>query len=150
MNVKLLRKVAKYIMEEPRRLNMGNWLRSAKEVCYLSKSRRPPCGTVACIAGTACIVAGIAKLVPEGKKQVYRLPPDGPLAAQKVLGLTQEEACRLFLVDIEWGDGPFDGVEGHWPEQFAAVYSDEHNTPLKNAKIVVARIEHFIKTKGAE
>ena len=46
VNVKLLKKVRKLIAEEPKRLNMGLW------GSQLRRGRsRPPCGTVACLAG---------------------------------------------------------------------------------------------------
>lgn len=47
LNVKLLRKVQKHILEEPRRLQMGVWQ---------SKSDDAPCGTIGCIAGWTALL----------------------------------------------------------------------------------------------
>jgi hypothetical protein len=146
MNVKLLRKVAKYILEEPRRLAMGSWVRDANP----KYKAHPACGTQACIAGTACILSGKAKLKThkEGFKY-FSLPQSAPHIGQKELGLTHKEACRLFLLDSDWGDSGFEGFEGHWPHKFIQQYEGA-KTNRKKARIAVARIEHFIKTCGKE
>jgi hypothetical protein len=56
MNVKLLRKIQKHILEEPRRLDMDVVL--VKDIDPASWRDAPPCGTVGCIAGWACALSG--------------------------------------------------------------------------------------------
>src|SRR5215472_5693396 len=82
----LLRKVAAYILEEPKRFNLNFWGSSidpkrfdnlaedddAEEAEEALLAAQPPCGTVACIAGNACIVTG--KIEPVLDDQVYHFP----------------------------------------------------------------------------
>lgn len=94
---------------------------------------RPPCGTTACIAGWALILSG-KRLRP-----LVNYTEQG----QKILGLTQTEAQKLFMVD-------------RWPEEFQKEYDEDAESCLssgvpsedvrKNARVVVSRIDHFIKT----
>lgn len=95
MNVRLLRRVAKHIVEEPRRYNQGSWC---------DRSNDAPCGTMACIAGWAVILGD--KLDP--KKIDHE---------------------RIY----------------HEAKRFHAA-----KTLRGRASVAVARIEHFIKTKGKE
>jgi hypothetical protein len=52
MNVKLLRRIQKHILAEPKRLDMGNFI-VRKSDGLGSLVRFPKCGTVGCIAGWA-------------------------------------------------------------------------------------------------
>ena len=54
MNTRLLRKVQKHILEEPRRLNMDIIL---DDRVSARDPKNPPCGTVGCIAGWAIVLA---------------------------------------------------------------------------------------------
>lgn len=72
MNKELLLRVKAHILEEPRRLNMSNWIDSGEpgtpiafdfeddanwqDLHVLTPEEAPPCGTVACIAGWSCIL----------------------------------------------------------------------------------------------
>jgi len=130
MNVKLLRKVKKHILENPKRLFMGRWIKRKSETPYLSfgegkKRPFPPCGTAACIAGWTCILS---------KHQISDNQSTGELATN-LLDINELQASRLF--------GPH-----AWPSKYQAGIKD--NGTKKTAKIAAARIEHFIKTKGAE
>jgi len=75
MNKELLLRVKAHILEEPRRLNMSNWIQDARvgslvHDAYesnrvgqfakhaLTENEAPPCGTVACLAGWACVLSG--------------------------------------------------------------------------------------------
>ena len=125
MNVKLLRKIQEHISEEPRRLVMS----------IVSDRKRPgstveddglefkaaKCGTVACIAGWACILT----------KQPYECME----RAEVILGLDRHQSTRLF----------FSGEWGKFRAKWLAA-----KTPKSRATIAVARIDHFIKTKGRE
>jgi len=61
LNVTLLRKVMKHILEEPRRLRQSEWLAKKGDAYYkhVPRKERPPCGTVACIAGWAVELSGV-------------------------------------------------------------------------------------------
>jgi hypothetical protein len=65
--------------------------------------------------------------------------------AQNILGLTEEQADRLFFLPI--------AHEHHeqysWPAKFEQRYNAATTLEAK-AKVAVERIEHFIKTKGRE
>ena len=130
MNVKLLRKVAKHILAEPTRLVMGNWLLKkgyedieAIEYGEFGSRPFPKCGTAGCIAGWTCELSG------KGKVKHH------DLVAKRLLGLNKRESERLFLPD-------------QWPAEFERGYNDDGRK--KTAEVAVARIEHFIKTKGKE
>lgn len=118
MNTKLLRKIKKHILEEPKRLRMWGWV---------SKSRRSPCGTAACIGGWAVILSG--KYSQEMNSDDIRKK------AQRLLGFRGMKAARLFGPDF-------------WPDQFHAGISG--NGKKRTAEVAAKRIEHFIKTDGAE
>ena len=136
MNTRLLRKVAKHIAEEPRRFQMGTWYQSAsmqdQVVEYSTKSSAnthdfPQCGTAACIGGWACILSGVTR------KSVL---DDAEAKAKKLLNLDSDSAFSLFSVRA-------------WPSRFRDRYLSAKN-PAARVRVAVARIEHFIKTKGAE
>lgn len=140
MNVKLLRKVEKRILAEPRRFDMmtfGDKL--DKEAIEALGEEAPPCGTVACIAGHVDwmthprLFAASVALGDYDDSIVER--------AAKELGLgfdpsQDTNAGRLFFDD-------------EWPKKFQAAFS-KAKTPLQRAKVAVKRIEHFIKTNGKE
>lgn len=127
MNVKLLRKVQKFILEEPRRFNMSSWIVPLDD--WLDD--RPPCGTALCIAGA---VYAIGKNLRLNRTSVV-----GDLVeafASDHLDLNQEESRRLFFA-------------GNWPLRFNRMYY-YGRTPLDRAKVGVERIDYFIKTKGTD
>lgn len=131
MNVKLLRKVKKHILAEPRRFVMWTW-KSTKEdnierrntfTSDASDNRQvkfAKCGTAACIAGWACILS---------KKEE---PADFRVTAQRLLKIGYRDGESLFSVDS-------------WPDEFRKAYQKSVTQPAL-VKIADARIEHFIKT----
>jgi hypothetical protein len=127
MKTKLLREVAKHIAEEPRRLNMH--LISTR--VDPSRHEAPPCGTVGCIAGWACMLSGMGIDEANWRK------------GEEILGLTSDQSMKLF--DFPTTDGFNDG----WPRKFGKRYVNA-KTPRGRMLATVARIEHFIATKGAE
>jgi hypothetical protein len=133
VNVELLRKIQKHITEEPRRLQMGGVIEHMNpgvEFCeHRAKFVVPKCGTVACIAGWAFILSGEGEV--ESDRQGYVM-----LRAEELLGLTSGEGDRLFLED--W-----------WPDLYLERW-EAAETAQERARIAVKRIDHFIKTDGAE
>ena len=96
MNVKLLRKVAKHILAEPKRLYMSDYVKVKKEGDDIGRSYAK-CGTAACVGGCACILS---------RKEVdYQ-------EAKELLGLDMEQAVTLF-------------APSKWPYRFQGGVSDD-------------------------
>lgn len=137
---RLLRKIQRRILKEPSSFRMDVW----------------NCGTAACIGGYACLL-GVPKIYPVSDSDEFATSratakqwidfykdttgllhtPRAQLReydteAQKILGLTAEEAHALFHV-------------ADWPDQYNVAYEDAGNRRAK-AKVAAARIEHFIQT----
>lgn len=116
INKALLRKVAKYILAEPRRYDQRTFGTSVRKSVS-------PCGTQACIAGWAAFLANgtnPASFRDEG----INIQSE----AQEALGLTDAETDTLF---IAW---PEDDIGG-WPEPYCTEYRKAKN---KQAKAEVA------------
>lgn len=143
MNIKLLRKVQKHILAEPRRLNMNRFgeLLDEDTLAELGKFA-PPCHTQACIGGTACWIER-----PRIFNRLLKEDEETEIAhrAQKLLGLTSDEADRLFYFAEMRHESP----DNFWPAKFQDAY-EAAKTPIAKAKIAAKRIDHFIATKGAE
>lgn len=129
-NVRLLRRIQKHILEEPRRFFMlgfiakgepGGKFKAHPNVPWFRPADLadsvPPCGTAACIAGWTNLFTG------------HR--PDAWHPARKEIGISNAQAKTLFN-------------SGFWPEPFRGRYSSA-STPAKRAKIAAARIEHLIQ-----
>lgn len=129
MNTRLLRRVAKHIAEEPRRLNMSFLYRPASE---FGNDLRPPCGTVGCIAGWALII-GLKATKFDGLFPVVNGETVDVTDAKRLLKVNND---NLFFLH-------------YWPDQFQRAYRAAR-TPAGRANATVARINWFIKTKGAE
>lgn len=133
MNVKLLRKVKKHILEEPRRFAMGTWLKKYTPGTLIDEPdseafvtrRVPACGTVGCIAGWTVDLTG-------GKSNRAAFES----TARRRLEISPTKSTRLFYTYA-------------WPQKFLDRYLNA-NTKQTRAKIAAERIEHFISTKGAE
>jgi hypothetical protein len=123
LNVKLLRKVQKHIMKEPKRLLMGEWLvTKSKKVPQFENDAGewehfPKCNTAACIAGWAVMLHD--KHPPRGKSIETR--------ATKILGGSSMDS--LFYTSLWKLEHEFNTAE----------------TPRQRAKIAVKEIDHFIK-----
>lgn len=153
MNVELLEKVKQAIVENSDSFDMdeGAFLCDAVAVSEIH-----PCFTEACIAGWAVFLT-------EGKvpTQSWSLHYDDDgkeeegikERAQRMLGLTRHEADRLFLLEGQTFN------DNHWPRKFenrlirgglrkGVVLTPEQRK--NNAAVAIERIDHFIKTGGAE
>jgi hypothetical protein len=130
LNVRLLRRIQRRILKEPRQFQMDDLYSATDD---FGKEVTANCGTAACIAGWAvALSSGISPreasiLDSTGQQNTWGL-------AVKKLGL--ESGRPLFLVY-------------EWPGKFWAAY-ERAKTNRQQAKVAVARIEHFIKTKGEE
>lgn len=136
MNVRLLRKVKRHILDEPRRYDQNGILSTGLEPSTIYRQgerqwRVPSCGTVACIGGWAFILAPGTK------------PPEMDFDfAQNALGLTGKQRDRLFAAASDLNIG-------YWPEKFVRAYQSA-KSPAARASVAAERIEHFIATKGKE
>jgi hypothetical protein len=94
-NVLLLTRTLRHIEENPAEWRQDTWI----------------CGTTACFAGRACLIAqqdGMAEVVVEGDAAPFVVLPDETTsveeAARKLLGLTRVEADNLFhgYASLHW------------------------------------------------
>lgn len=90
INVELLNKVKRHILENPRRLNMNYVIaRKGEKEVQLHPSnfsrRWPSCGTVGCIAGWTVLL-----------KDGMDFAGDAQSRAQELLGITSSQANELF------------------------------------------------------
>lgn len=151
MNTRLLRRVAAHISEVPDRFVMGNSLAKGEtitDVVFLGEvgkdgektidfTVKPPCGTACCIAGASFLLTS-----PEEVERLLsswsRMIPWSIIKEEAVnnLAITDDQAERLFHVH-------------NWPAKFRTQFS-RAKTQRGRVNVGVARIEHFIKTKGAE
>lgn len=150
---KILRKVLDYIKQEPRRLQMGVWGQILPEGTDTvegaddANQPAPPCGTVACLAGTCLLVtkAGTdfleqnGAVKTRGNKHYVDFPPGTPEEAMRILGISESKAKKLFYFS-EWS---FEG--GCWPVKYSKKYM-EATTPKGRYLASKARVEHFIRT----
>jgi hypothetical protein len=142
MNVKLLRKVQRHILAEPRRLNMG----------YLAKHQEgpgaPACQTVGCIAGWASILGSRkvewpadeeGDVLVEGTNELWTL-------GRHKLRLTEGQTKRLFTEP-----GQEDNAAGllGWPERLSQAYQKAKSAAAR-AKVTAKRIDLFIKSGGRQ
>jgi hypothetical protein len=119
LNVKLLRRIQKHILEEPKRFWMGWW-----ETSSIPDVNPAPCGTTACIAGWALALSG------------ERIADYNPgVRAARILGLSADGYNKLFFSYA-------------WPEPFLSRYerAEDNRNAKAMAKAGADRIEHFIKT----
>lgn len=130
MNVKLLRKVKRHILAEPKRFVMWTWMAKKADARTFNKFTSDAhdnrsvsfakCGTAACIAGWTCILAG------DGD------PDDFEATAGGFLEINDAQRKRLFALDS-------------WPTKFRAAY-EKAVSQRTFVRIAAQRIEHFIKT----
>ena len=130
MNIELLNKVKAHILEEPRRLEMVDWIMEGDEI---PSPEKPPCGTAACIAGWAAMLDG-------GFQRGIHFPRTYATDALKIDRFGEAE--RLFYLS-------------QWPAQFkfdkdrpdVSFYKLDKET---QARLTAARIDYFIATNGTD
>lgn len=146
MNTKRMRALMKLIAAEPRRMRMEGIAERAGDLA-LPENEQPPCGTVMCIAGTAV-------LAEEREQGFYRKRFGAAFLerlnhyaigdAKQWLELTGNEGRRLFMLSQHVYPGT-----ACWPPAFEARYKAA-KTPKQRTAVVLARMRHFLATKGAE
>lgn len=150
MNVKLLKRVRRHILAEPKRLCMATGLMLKKGNVGntgIKITKMPSCGTVACIAGWAVLlsqetrkwkVRKIARTLTEknGREKNWT---SLSYKAKTLLELTNTEAAELFEA------GPF---VSSWPYEWREKLEATYPGTRAYARVVAAYITHFIKTNG--
>ena len=132
LNVELLMKVKAAILEDPRRLDMSEWVSEHPdpEMCttlvhWLAEDQISPCGIVACIAGWAAVLVG-----------------------HKGFAL---DAVMAALV-MDYRDAPLNDLfyVGHWPydlaERYAAAEASGDRAGM--AAAAAERIDRFVAEHG--
>jgi hypothetical protein len=95
LNVKLLNRIKKHLLEEPKRYYQGWWAERVNEMNFKGEQGPPACNTQACIAGWAVLLEN-----PKNKwSNLIKKEDDTGYffnKAQKLLGLSGAEADSLF------------------------------------------------------
>lgn len=134
LNVKLLRRIQKHILEEPRRFFMAGVVITGDpgkafpdHWAYVDlPGTVPPCGTAACVHGWTALLSG--KTIAQTKQLNFAW-------SRRALGLPvmkDESNDPLFYAD-------------NWPEPFRGSYR-VCKEPAGRAEIASKRIDHLIKT----
>lgn len=129
-----LRLAVAHILEEPKRYDQNFELFTRRtpgsphpgvgaESYKLPNHTVPACGTIGCLAGWVAVL----------DKNFDVVNNDPIYFATHKLRLTETERKALF------------GSQFHWPEPFQSQYH-KAKTLRKRAKVLQARVEHFIKT----
>lgn len=138
MNVAKLKKLKKWILDEPRRYNQATWIDTHPSSRYL-RDQQPPCGTVACMAGNACLMEGYKQANPQSS-DFDMVSPDGDnteveveVAARMILDLSESQADKLF-----------DPEASGWDKDARALYF-ESDLPNSRARAAAMAIDALIK-----
>jgi len=118
--VRLLRRIQKHVLKEPRRLVMRSWAKPSREV---------RCGTVGCIAGWAVMLTtpGVRKSVKSGMNNF-----NWSFLGKRALRIGDKRAHALFHSE-------------YWPSDYYERLV-ETRSQEDYANVTVERIEHFIRT----
>lgn len=143
MNIKLLRQIQQVIRKSPTQFNMGDWItRHADETDHGAPIGVGKCGTACCIAGWATVL--------NGKRKLAKVPHTWMAEpGQRALDITDEQAGRLFWTQ-QW---PLYFRDKYWKLSDAALQADLSKRCVfaaRLADVACERIDHFIKTDGAE
>ena len=142
MNTKLLRKIQKHILEEPKRLFMDSFVdrmeRYENSNEFLRATNRdflseiPPCGTTGCIAGWAVLFE-----LPEEQDDDIR---------RWNLTFFQDTGARLLDISDKQAEMLF--YTQNWPDGLGQKHDEAKSGSMRRAKITSKRIDLFIKSKG--
>lgn len=132
MNIAKLKKLKKWILDEPRRYNQNTWVDMGGKYASI---QNPPCGTVACLAGSACLMEGYVPI--PGTNSVRKPHSKGELfvadVAAAILKLNFSEQGNFFALN---GEG--------WDSKASRAYKAA-TTPKQRAKAAAMAIDALIK-----
>jgi hypothetical protein len=144
---RILLRILKYLEEEKDRLNMVHWgaFHEDDQVAGVDHKMQPvpPCKITSCLGGTCLLVTkkGIQFLKDYGFfEDKYDGFPDAFDPAKKILGLTDQQAARLFFLKEHSCNGGYG-----WPEKYSNMYKAA-KTGKGRFKATKLRVLHFIKT----
>jgi len=132
MNTEKILQLVDFLETVPENFDMHHFVQTAEGAVSLENAHH--CGTKLCVAGWACVFNGESVRVRE--TTMYMLPMEVPVArrAQKILGLTENEAHAMF----------YPGAQEHigmYPNPNLCNLYDMNNTQ------VVACIREFVRRK---
>lgn len=136
MNIPLLKRVKQAILKRPGQFDMCSFF--SDNLSFNDGTKEIPasrCGTAACIAGWAVHLSEKAKTLKDTRRTQADRLDDIEERALEVLELKEIDGHRLFYQ--KW-----------WPRKFCLPYDKATNATVR-AKVAAARIDWFIKTKGA-
>lgn len=153
INVRLLRRIQKVMLAEPRRVAMRAWAFGTDDIKVGSsvseessfglivkrRSNIPPCGTVGCICGWGLALTTKLRGNALNRKITKLRSGDKliPRGSMKLFGITRDQADRLFM-------------PGDWPVEFRDKLRKYNFGTKRYAKAVCDRIDFFIKTNGTD
>jgi len=137
--VSILRKVKKHILEEPKRLDMENWLIVGDNVRIIYGRNAPACGTVGCIAGWVNVLGNSnydynyfsSYRIAENAAEILKISYYPNYINEKYI-ITQGNLAQLFVLHS-------------WPSKYLNAYK-KAKSPAGRARVTANRIEYFIWT----
>lgn len=146
MNVEKMRKLQAFLRSEPRRFDQNEWLTKLDSDQMLElKDEAPPCGTVMCLAGSACLMEGYIPFVMNNfgngifSKVVH---PNG----LQVFGV-EEAAAKILDLPLNLGEDltPLFQVRGYgWSEENRAKYQ-RAKSPADRVEAACSEIDRLIE-----
>lgn len=122
----LMTDIRAYILEEPKRIFMGEWIiKGAQKIEETLETKGPICGTVGCIAGNATLLAG------RGDRSIFASALDLLSGDDDELG---EHLSSLFYgtaVDAEYGTKKYARIVA----QRITKFQQKHKAALQRVKI---------------
>lgn len=150
LNIKLLKRIKRAILKRPDQFEMSWWF---SDLHYVNRYRQgrgqPPlekigaCGTAGCIAGWA-VALHLRK--PHDKINLSQAKQSSTThgayyvssTAAKLLGIDDNQQASDNLFGLAW-----------WPDEFKLRYRSA-KTVQEQAQVAADRIDHYIRTNGAE
>jgi len=124
----LMSDIAAYVLEEPKRLWMGDWIiEGDQQIEDIFETQGPACGTVGCIAGNAVVLTG-----QMGRRQATVTTATEILAGSDYA--LSDSLYNLFLgtdVEAEYGTEKYAQIVVERIEEF----QKKHETALRNVRI---------------
>lgn len=152
MNTQRLRECVQYFKDEPSRLFMQDWIM----IVGTSSPLNPPCGTVACLAGSAIVI--------ESSKQKEAFQETIERITGRINGGSsslRDTALILFDIDSRQGSRLF--IVDNWPCRYRSPYLKIEGSLFENkhphvhahckkmlVEILRDRVTYFIQTNGLD
>jgi hypothetical protein len=122
-----------YILAEPKRYNQGVQIEKVDP----ERKENPTCGTVGCLLGWASFLAKKSAKKTFKQCQVFSFN-----VGRKYLGLSKEQAKRLYSMPNEYGDYG-------WSRKYQDAYL-KAKTPAGRVRVAARVIDRLVKTNGED